>query len=269
MTPWILLDRAVIPGGGEMHLLQHIRDFAIRVGRDELMNSHAHGSEEALADLAHARVGDRTHAHVLVGGLGMGFTAAAALRRLPKDGKLTIAELVPAVVMWNRGPLAHLAGHPLDDARTTVVVGDVGELLRAGRTTYDQILLDVDNGPRGLTSDDNQWLYGRAGLTHAFRALRPGGVLAVWSAVIDHAFTTRLADLGFQVICERPPAHGARGRRHVVWLATRPASPILRRHDPHRKTPGDHRDPDADSQDQRRARGQALRRPRRHRPAAG
>jgi len=222
MKPWILLASAPIPGGGELHLWQHVRDFAIRVGRDELMNSGTHGSEDALASLAYARLGARTGRRVLVGGLGMGFTAAAALRDLGEDGRVTVAELVPAVVEWNRGPLAHLAGDPLADPRVDVHTGDVADLLRTRNDAYDAILLDVDNGPHGMTTGANHWLYGPAGLARAWRALRPGGVLAVWSAGPDEAFTRRLGQAGFISECRRIPAHGSRGRRHVIWLASRP-----------------------------------------------
>jgi spermidine synthase len=224
MKPWILLDSAAIPGGGELGLYQHVRDFAIRVGRDELMTSRTHGSEDALAELAAARLGARPRARGLVGGLGMGFTAAAALRGLGPDGRLTVAELVPAVVAWNRGLLAHLAGDPLGDPRVDVHVGDVAALLRATVGLYDLVLLDVDNGPHGMTAGANHWLYGAAGLAAAHRALRPGGVLAVWSASPDEGFTRRLRQAGFQVEVARPRAHGAKGTRHVVWLAARAAA---------------------------------------------
>jgi len=221
MKPWILLDSAAIPGGGDLHLYQHVRDFAIRVGRVELMNSQTHGSEEALADLAYARSDGRLRRTVLVGGLGMGFTVAAALRGLGVDGMITVAELVPAVVVWNRGPLAHLAGDPLADPRVSVHVGDVADLLRTRIGAYDVILLDVDNGPHHITTTANHWIYAAAGLAGAYRALRPGGVLAVWSAGPDEAFTRRLRQAGFQVEVVRVPAHGAKGRRHVIWLARR------------------------------------------------
>jgi spermidine synthase len=224
MKPWVLLATASIPGGGEMGLYQHVKDFAIRVGRDELMNSISHGSENALASLAIAKLGSRTARRVLIGGLGMGFTAAATLRDLGDDGQVTIAELMPAVVEWIRGPLAHLAGYPLNDPRVAVHVGDVAELLRRDRAVYDVILLDVDNGPQALTSSANHWLYGAKGLANAFAALRPGGVLAVWSAGAEPAFTRRLRQAGFVVELTDARAHGNRGTRFVIWLALKPTA---------------------------------------------
>jgi spermidine synthase len=220
MKPWIHLDSAPIPGDGEMHLWQHVNDFAIRVGRDELMFSGAHGSEEALAELACARIAKRKKARVLIGGLGMGFTTAAALRTLDDEARITVAELVPAVVTWNRGQLAHLAGNPLDDPRVTVHNGDVAELLRARAAAFDVILLDVDNGPHALTTSDNHWLYGLNGLLGIRRALRPNGVMAVWSTGPDDEFTKRLEEVGFEAEILRVPARGKKGPRHTLWIAT-------------------------------------------------
>jgi spermidine synthase len=220
MKAWELLDSAAIPGGGTMNLYRTSTGFSIRVGHDELMNSHAHGSEDALAALASARLGARPGRQVLVGGLGMGYTAAAALRDLGADGGLTIAELVPAVVAWNRGHLAAVAGDVLGDPRVDVHQGDVAGLLRGAKDRYDLILLDVDNGPHGLTSPANGWLYGSAGLKHIRAALRRGGVLGVWSVAPDDGFTRRLQQAGFAATVERPFIHGTRGPRHVVWIAT-------------------------------------------------
>jgi spermidine synthase len=221
MKPWIVLDRAQIPGGGELTLSQRARDFAIRVGRNELMSSMSHGSEDALARLAFAKLAKRSSRQILIGGLGMGFTLAAALRDMTADDRVSIAELMSAVVAWNRGPLAHLAGDPLTDPRVTVHTGDVAELLRSQRDAYDLILLDVDNGPSALTTDANHWLYGNAGLAAAFAALRAGGVLAVWSAGHDHSFTRRLRAARFQVELAEGRAHGNRGARFPIWLAKR------------------------------------------------
>lgn len=225
MIPWELLDRALIPASGdELCLYRHGRDFSIRVNGCELMNSRAHGSEEALAELACTILSGRPHPRLLVGGLGMGYTAAAALRRLGADGQVVVAEIVPAVVAWNRGPLAELAGRPLEDPRLLVRETDVARILHDEKQAYDVILLDVDNGPQGLTRQGNNWLYTPAGLQAAFGALRSAGVLAVWSAAPDHAFTHRLQQAGFTVREEGVRARAVgKGRRHTIWLAIRGA----------------------------------------------
>ena len=223
MKPWVLLDTVAASTDGEqLRLLQRDSEFSIKVGNYELMNSRVHGSEEALATLACARIAQRPRARVLIGGLGMGFTLAAALRALPADSEIVVAELISAVVRWNHGALAHLAGNPLNDARVQVREGDVAQIMREAPGAYDAILLDVDNGPDGLTRKENDWLYGLAGLSVAQGALRAGGVLAVWSAADDAAFTKRLAKIGFDVEERRVRARGARGgSRHIIWLATR------------------------------------------------
>ncbi len=224
MTPWKLLDRAPVPGGeGELMLYQRGEEFSIRVtGHGELMNSRAHGSEDALAQLACARLAGRAHPRVLIGGLGMGFTLAAALRELGPDAEVVVAELVPAVVAWNRGALGAQAGHPLLDARASVQEIDVARLLRSQRDTFDAILLDVDNGPEGLTRDANDWLYSNGGLAAAFAALRAGGILAVWSAGSDSDFSDRLRRAGFDAEEIRVRARISKGARHTIWLARRP-----------------------------------------------
>jgi spermidine synthase len=223
MTPWILLDRAPIPAGlGELLLYQHGADFSIRLaGRGELMNSRDHGSEEALAELACGRIGGREHPRVLIGGLGMGFTLAAALRCLGADAEVMVAELLPAVVTWNRGPLGAQAGYPLADARVIVRETDVARILQFEQRAFDAILLDVDNGPEGLTCDGNDWLYGPDGLNAAYSVLRPGGVLAVWSAGPDSGFNARLRKVGFEVEEVNVRARGSKGARYVIWLAGR------------------------------------------------
>ncbi len=223
MKPWTLIDRAKLPGdGGELCLCERAGELSIRVGHRGLMSSRMHGSEEALAELACARRRERAEPSVLIGGLGMGYTLAAALRRLGPRSSVLVAELVPAVTAWNRGPLAHLAGHPLRDERVCVRDGDVATLLRAERGAYDAILLDVDNGPEALTRRDNAWLYGSAGLECAHAALRPCGVLAVWSAFPDPAFVRRLRRAGFEVAEHRVYARSVRrGARHRVWIAAR------------------------------------------------
>jgi spermidine synthase len=223
MIPWEFLDSASVPGGkGELRLYKCGDEFSIRLDRCELMNSRMHGSESALAEFACARIADRARPQVLIGGLGMGYTTAAALRRLPADGQLVVAELVPAVVKWNRGPLADLAGRPLEDHRVTVREVDIAQILKEEPRSYDAILLDVDNGPQGLTRASNNWLYSHAGLDAAFASLRPAGVLAVWSAGPDRAFVRRLRDAGFEVDEFHVRSHGPRkGARHTIWLAGR------------------------------------------------
>lgn len=223
MLPWLHLDSAPLPdGSGEMRLFRRGEEFSVRLGIGvELMNSRQHGSEEALARLGCAGLAGR--ARVLVGGLGLGFTLRATLDALGPDAEVVVAELVPALVGWARGPLAPVFGAVLDDARVEVRIGDVGALLRASPAGFDSILLDVDNGPEALTVPGNDSLYGPAGLGTARAALRPGGTLAVWSAAPDAAFGRRLSQAGFTVAEHRERARGARGgARHVIWLARLP-----------------------------------------------
>ncbi|MGU3539489.1 spermidine synthase [Methylobacterium sp. A54F] len=222
MLPWIHLDSAEIPGGeGTLRLLRRGTEFSIQLGHNELMNSRVKGSEEALAALACARLAGRPRPRLLVGGLGMGFTLRAALAGLPPEARVTVAELVPAVVAWARGPLTELFAGCLDDPRVEIREADVAGLIRSGAGAYDAILLDVDNGPDGLTRAANDRLYDAAGLGAARAALRPGGTLAVWSAHPDDAFTRRLRQAGFQVEEASPRAGGRRGARHRIWLARR------------------------------------------------
>jgi spermidine synthase len=224
MNPWVLLGEArVAVDGKRLSLYRRDTEFSIRLGGNggELMNSRSHGSEEKLAELACARLTEHGEPHVLIGGLGMGFTLAAALRQLGAAARVTVSELVPEVVAWNRGPLGELAGQPLTDPRVTVCEGDVARMIAAQSQAYDAILLDVDNGPEGLTHTDNDWLYGCVGLSAAYEALRPGGVLAVWSAGRDVAFTGRLLKAGFEVEEVRVRARGTKGARHMIWLAQR------------------------------------------------
>jgi spermidine synthase len=223
MTPWILLDSAQVPGnGGELRLYQRGDVFSIKiVGRSELMNSRVHGSEDALAEHTCARLMDRVKPRLLIGGLGMGFTLAAALKYVGDQAQVVVVELVPAVVVWNRGPLGECAGQPLQDSRVTVREGDVARILMAGQQAYDAILLDVDNGPEGLTRKENDWLYSMSGLSASYAALRPQGVLAVWSAGPDQAFLQRLRKVGFKVDEVRVRAHGSKGARHIIWFARR------------------------------------------------
>lgn len=223
MISWKFLDSAQAPGdGGELRLYQRGAEFSIRVEKCELMNSRHYGSEDALAELSCRRIADRPHPRVLIGGLGMGYTLRAALNRLSSEGKVVMAELVPAVVAWNRGPLAELAGNPLKDTRVIVRELDVGQIMREQPNAYDAIMLDVDNGPEGLTRKSNDWLYGLLGLKIAYDALRPGGVLAVWSAGTNDAFVRRLRKTGFTVDEVPVRSRGARGgARYIVWLAQR------------------------------------------------
>ncbi len=223
MIPWQLLGRAAVPGNAApLTLHERGGEFVIRIGATALMSSMAHGSEEALAELACARIAGCEDARVLVGGLGMGFTLAAALRHLGPRAHVVVAELISAVVEWNRGPLAHLAGRPLDDARVSVSDGDVGECIRGGRAAFDAILLDVDDGPNGLTRAANDTLYSAAGVRAALAALREGGVLGVWSVAPDAAFTRRLERAGFAVEESIVRARRTKGGRHTLWLAKRP-----------------------------------------------
>jgi len=223
MIPWTLLDTAQAPGnGGELRLYQRGAEFSIRVEKCELMNSRHYGSEDALAELACRRIADHPHPRVLIGGLGMGFTLRRALQSLSSEGRVVMAELVPAVVAWNRGPLAALAGNPLKDTRVTVRELDVGQIMREKQHAYDAIMLDVDNGPEGLTRKGNDWLYGLSGLKVAYDALRPRGVLAVWSASANDSFVRRLRKVGFTVDEVPVRARGASGgARYTVWLAQR------------------------------------------------
>lgn len=222
MIPDVLLASATIPDTRkELRLYQRGEMFSIKIaGRGELMNSRVHGSEIALAELACERIAGRTQTRVLVGGLGMGFTLAAALRVLGPEAEVVVAELVPEVVDWNREIMGEPAGHPLADPRSTVYVGDVGNLLREQRAGFDAILMDVDNGPEAMIRRENDWLYSVAGLETTRRALRPQGVLAVWSAGPDRLFSSRLHNAGFKVeeVTVRPHKAG-KGPRHHIWLA--------------------------------------------------
>lgn len=220
-----LLDRALIPGGGgELLFYQRSDDYTIEVvGQPgELMTTALHGSEDALADLALQKIKDPAKASVVVGGLGMGFTLAAVLRLVGENGKVVVAELVPQVVDWNKGPMGAFAGYPVNDPRTIMHVGDVLELIRSGKAAYDAILLDTDNGPEGLTQASNNRLYSHRGLRSAYEALKPGGVLAVWSTHPDAPFTRRLGMAGFRVEEQKVFAHRDKGTKHHLWFATRP-----------------------------------------------
>ena len=222
MIPWEHLDTAPIPGeAGSLRLMRRGTEFSIQLDRNELMNSRLFGSEEALARLAAERIATIAAPRVLIGGYGMGFTLRAALGHLPLKAAVTVAEIVPAVLAWARGPMAALTGPSLDDPRVTIREADVAAVIAERGNAYDAILLDVDNGPDGLTRVANDRLYDAGGLAAARAALRPGGVLAVWSAHPDTAFSRRLGQAGFAVEEVAIRARGKRGARHVIWLARR------------------------------------------------
>jgi spermidine synthase len=224
MIRWVELDRTSVPDeGGELRLMQRGAEFSIMAGSNELMNSRLSGSEEALATLVLQRLAGRPAPRLLIGGLGMGFTLRAALQVAGAEARVSVVELVPAVVAWARGPLAGLFAGSLEDPRVSVVEADVGEVIGAQPAAWDAILLDVDNGPEGLTRRANDRLYDAGGLAAARAALRPGGVLAVWSSAPHPAFTKRLREAGYGVH-EVPvrARQGRRGSRHMIWLAMRP-----------------------------------------------
>jgi spermidine synthase len=219
VKPQHTIDRATTPDGRD--ILLHERDgvYTIRVDGFELMSSRAHGSEEAMAELVLDRISCPAP-QVLVGGLGMGFTLRAVLDRIPASGRVTVAELLPDVVRWNRGPLALLARAPLDDPRVQLVEGDVAVLIAERPSSFDAILLDVDNGPAALTDRRNERLYGSAGLAEMRRSLRPGGVAAVWSASPDRGFEKALAGAGFRTRVETVRARrAAKGPKHTIFVA--------------------------------------------------
>jgi len=230
MNRWVTLAAVDIPNdGGTLTLLQRDKEFSIRLSgiRGELMNSRVHGSEEALAELGCARLGSVEGARVLVGGMGMGFTLAATLATVPGSAEVTVAELIAEVVDWNRGPLGDCAGRPLKDKRTLVHIGDVAELVKRRQGAFDAILLDVDNGPDGLTHSDNQWLYSAAGLNALKKALSAEGTLAVWSAGPDSQFVTRLKKAGFHTSVRSVRARPGKGSRHTIFLAKKGSVPDL------------------------------------------
>ena len=223
MIPWEKLDTARIPGtDDELRLMRRGREFSIKLGSNELMNSRLSGSEEALATLAAKRIENVASPQMLIGGLGMGFTLRAALAVLGDKARIMVAELVPAVVAWARGPMADIFGDSLNDPRVTIREADVADIIRSHRSKFDAVLLDVDNGPEGLTRKGNDALYSASGLNAARTALRPGGVLAVWSSGPNAAFTKRLRSAGFEVneINIRATGKG-RGVRHVIWMAAK------------------------------------------------
>ena len=222
MIPWIQLGTAQIPNnGGELKFTQRGDEFSIRLSgiRGELMNSRLYNSEKELAELGCAHVKSANNAQVLVGGLGMGYTLAAALKAVTLNSQVTVAELIPEVVVWNQGPMGNCANNPLQDPRTKVHIGDVRELLNIRQPTFDAILLDVDNGPEGLTQKGNNSIYSLQGLDNIYKNLRPKGVLAIWSAGPDEKFTVRLKKAGFKADSRIVRARPGKGSRHTIFLA--------------------------------------------------
>lgn len=223
MKRFVLLDTAVIPdNGGALCLFEYGDDFVIKIQGGhggQLMNTRMHGSEDALAEIPCRKVAGRVRPRVLIGGLGMGFTLASALRHLGAEAEVLVAELVPGVIEWNRGPLGEKSGHPLRDPRARVLNQDVAVVLQAEQQGFDAIMLDVDNGPEGLTQKANNWLYSLEGLNACARALRPKGILAVWSASADRGFSERLRQAGFKAEEVQVFAHGNKGTRHTIWIA--------------------------------------------------
>jgi len=215
-----LIGTAKVPGGEPLRLFRRGDDFMIVLERNELMSSRMSGSEEALALMTIERLGHVAAPHLLIGGYGMGFTLRAAMGALPANARLTVAELVPEIIEWARGPMVDLTAGCLDDRRVEIVYKDVVDVIQEARATYDAILLDVDNGPDGLVRPANGRLYSMRGLAAARAALRPGGVLAIWSAAPDVAFVRKMRDNGFAVkeVAVRARSNG-KGPRHVIWFA--------------------------------------------------
>ena len=224
MIPWLQLDTVSVPGADvQLRLMQRGAEFSMRLGPNELMSSRLSGSEEALATLACRRIEAVKRPHLLIGGLGMGFTLRAALAVLGSDARIMVAELVPAVIAWARGPMADIFGDSLDDPRASIREADVVDVIASHGSAFDAILLDVDNGPEGLIRKANDALYDLKGLKAIRRALRPGGVLAVWSSGPNPLFSKRLRAAGFDVneVAVRATTKRS-GSRHVIWFATKP-----------------------------------------------
>lgn len=219
MLEWVTVDTARIAAGNEFVLARHDGDWVVRVDGRVLMSSRMYHSEIALADLALERAEDPET--VLVGGLGLGFTLRAVLDACGLEAQVTVAEIVPELVEWNRTHLAGLHDHALDDPRVDVAVGDVHETLRRSRRRFDVILLDVDNGPMALSAAHNQVLYNDSGVRTCVEALRPGGVLAVWSAGPSAKYERRLQAAGLDVEVRKVSAREGSRAKHVVFLATR------------------------------------------------
>jgi spermidine synthase len=221
MIPWSQIDSARVPGADvELRLMRRGDEFSMKLGPNELMNSRLSGSEEALATLACRRLEALKAPHLLIGGLGMGFTLRAALAVLGPEARITVAELVPAVIAWAKGPMADIFRDSLNDPRASILNADVVEVIGSHASAFDAILLDVDNGPEGLIRKANDALYDLKGLKAIRRALRPNGVLAIWSSGPNASFSKRLRDAGFAVneVAVRATTKGS-GARHVIWFA--------------------------------------------------
>ena len=219
MKPWELLGETRTPDGTLLSLTRRDTELVILAAGKILMSSRMHGSEEAMADMALKHLRTTSGASVLVGGLGMGYTLRAALDHLPADASVVVAELIPAVVDWNRGPIGPLAGHPLHDKRVQIETGDVIGTLRTSVNRFDAVLLDVDNGPDAFTASSNAAIYNDRGLASIRAALKPGGVVAVWSAWEDRRFEQRLKWAGFTIDVQRVRARLKKGGpRHTIFL---------------------------------------------------
>lgn len=221
MKPTRLLDQATTPDGTPLALYEHDGDFSIRVGGVPLMSTRQHHSEERLAELACAGLRDRRRAAVLIGGLGLGFTLRETLRHVAADATVVVAELIPAVIAWNRDPTFGLAADVIDDSRVEIVTGDVADLLDASPGRFDRIMLDVDNGASALTAAANRGLYSARGLGTARAALRSGGRLAVWSADADPLFVSRMEKAGFAVEVCKARTHTTSGGWNSIFVGTR------------------------------------------------
>lgn len=224
MIPWLQIDTARVPGADvELRLMRRGEEFSMMLGQNELMSSRLSGSEEALATLTCKKIEAVKRPHLLVGGLGMGFTLRAALAVLGREARITVAELVPAVIAWANGPMAELFGESLTDPRASIREADVVDVIKTSPSAFDAILLDVDNGPEALIRKANDALYDLNGLKAIRGALRPGGILAVWSSYPDRDFFERLEDAGFDVEeFDVPASEETDAPRHVIWLAGRP-----------------------------------------------
>jgi spermidine synthase len=222
MKQWTTVDRTVTPNGKTITLDQHDGDYSIRVDGATLMMTRMHYSEEKAAEMACAHVKGKKGVRVLIGGLGFGFTLKAALAAVGRDARVTVAEILEAVIAWNRNPALPLAADALADPRTVVAHRDVTALIRESRREFDAIVLDVDNGPAAVTADDNGRLYTGTGLRSVYAALRPGGCVAFWSAGPDEPFERAMRNAGFRVEVKTVRAHPNGGRRHTIFLGRAP-----------------------------------------------